>query len=222
MAYRRFVVLVVTAAIAFVSTAAAQDPGVLLCANGTFVGKLCQAGECSGKLLTSCASGKIMSHSKAKLSYLQGVCDDNDDVVAKRCAGKFSYYSESCGGSNSTQGNLEFIRSNFAFRFCYDPTAASDCSPALFGGGVAGTIFQKGKGTYEIQREASPPEASMTVLADFNFDKPGFFKRAKSFTFNGETHRVNVKRAFGVSRATAAGCDTEGACGVGGCVVKLE
>jgi len=181
----------------------ALNNGMALCGNGVFHNEAtCSPSACTGTLIPTCTAPEGFTSGTVTISFIQGVCDDLGPVT---CGDKFRYYFEGCGGTRQTLKNLGNARVLGAFRVCYDPSGAGQCSGA-------GMEILKGTVRWENWQIAPAPAASQGEHT---------FTSSKAFTFNGKKHRLTISHGFSVVVGESGAC-TSPECGFGGCLYKTQ
>ncbi len=132
----------------------------------------CAAGGCVGDLV-SCPAGHALMRARMIYLFMDGVCDDGGPTPChRRLRGLLENCLDPRSGLN-VRGRILSITMQGKFRFCFDDTAASDCTGTPPAGAVVGQGVNRMQGRVML-RSGAPMQASdellLTDTQDFIID----------------------------------------------------
>jgi len=122
----------------------------------------CSSGGCTGDLI-ACPAGQAMMTAKMIYLFMDGVCDDAGPTPCKR---RLRGLLENCLDPRSginVRGKMLSITMQGKFRFCFDDTAASDCTGTPPVGAIVGEGVNRMQGRVMLGSGA-PMQASDELL----------------------------------------------------------
>lgn len=138
----------------------------------------CADGGCTGDLVT-CPAGQALIRAKMIYLFMDGVCDDAGPTPCnRRLRGLLENCLDPKRGLN-TRGAILSITMKGKFRFCFDDTAASDCTGTPPAGAVVGEGVNRMQGRVSLRSRAPMQASDELILTD-----------TQDFTIDGKETRV--------------------------------
>ena len=138
----------------------------------------CPSGGCTGDLI-ACPAGQAMMTAKMIYLFMDGVCDDAGPTPCKR---RLRGLLENCLDPRSginVRGKMLSITMQGKFRFCFDDTAASDCTGTPPVGAIVGEGVNRMQGRVMLGSGAPMQASDELLLTD-----------TEEFTIDGKETRV--------------------------------
>ena len=138
----------------------------------------CSSGGCTGDLI-ACPAGQAMMTAKMIYLFMDGVCDDAGPTPCKR---RLRGLLENCLDPRSginVRGKMLSITMQGKFRFCFDDTAASDCTGTPPVGAIVGEGVNRMQGRVMLGSGAPMQASDELLLTD-----------TEEFTIDGKETRV--------------------------------
>jgi hypothetical protein len=158
----------------------AQSPGEIVAHTiGSYTTDFtCARGGCTGDLI-ACPAGQALMTAKMTYLLMDGVCDDAGPTPCRR---RLRGLLENCLDPKSginVSGAIVSITMHGKFRFCFDDTAASDCTGSPPAGAVVGEGVNRMQGRFMLRSGAPMQASDQLILTD-----------TQDFTIDGQETRV--------------------------------